>query len=98
MGGRHMLGKMTNPQIDLTSLVLRLGLAAVFIVHGYWKIVQDSSMFPELSYTVQNLVGWGEMIFGAALAFGFLSRIAALGIIVLQVGAIIVVTGKRVLE
>ena len=36
----------------------------------------------------QALVAWGELLGGAALAVGFLTRLAALGIIAIMAGAI----------
>ncbi|MCS7046766.1 MAG: DoxX family protein, partial [Gemmataceae bacterium] len=51
--------------------------------------------FPELDPNVQLAVTWGETVGGAALLFGFLTRPAALGVAIIQVGAIILVTGKR---
>ena len=41
---------------------------------------------------VQAAVAWGELIGGIALAIGLLTRLAALGIIVIQAGAIYLVT------
>ncbi len=41
---------------------------------------------------VQAAVAWGELVGGIALAIGFLTRLAALGIIVIQAGAIYTVT------
>jgi len=93
-----MNDKLLRPQVDVGVLVLRLALAAVFIVHGYIKVIQDYPLFPEMSMTMQQVIGWAELIGGVALAIGFLSRLAALGIIVIQVGAIIKVTGAIALE
>jgi putative oxidoreductase len=94
-----MFAKLLKPHVDLAALLLRWGLAAIFVVHGYIKVMQNASLFPqELSLTTQTVVGWAELICGLALAVGLLSRIAALGIIALQVGAIILVTGRHALE
>jgi uncharacterized membrane protein YphA (DoxX/SURF4 family) len=41
----------------------------------------------------QYAVAWGELLGGIALLFGILTRVAALGLIVIQVGAIWTVTG-----
>jgi uncharacterized membrane protein YphA (DoxX/SURF4 family) len=92
-----MFTSMLKPKVDLTSLVIRWGLAAVFLVHGYFKLVQDFPLRPELSLYEQTLVGWAETIIGTAMALGLLSRIAALAGIVHQVLIIILVTGKLAL-
>jgi len=43
----------------------------------------------------QLAVAWGEFFGGLALAAGMLTRLAALGLIVIQVGAVILVTAPR---
>src|SRR5262249_40647327 len=43
----------------------------------------------------QMAVAWGELIGGIALALGFLTRLAALGIAVIMGGAIYNVTGSK---
>jgi uncharacterized membrane protein YphA (DoxX/SURF4 family) len=93
-----MLTKLLEPKVDLAALVLRVGLAGIFIVHGFIKVVQERPLIPELSQATQTAVGWAELLFGLALLVGLLSRVSALGVIVLQVGAMILVTGKRALE
>jgi putative oxidoreductase len=80
---------------DAASLVLRLGLGAIFIFHGFLKIAYGSTIWnPDLPAWLQVAVAWGETIAGVAFLAGFLSRLAALGIIVIMVGAITSVTGK----
>jgi putative oxidoreductase len=44
---------------------------------------------------VQLAVAWGELIGGIALAFGFLTRLAAIGIIIIMAGAIATVHGPQ---
>jgi len=46
-----------------------------------------------LQSSVQMLVAWGELVGGVALLLGLLTRFAALGLIVIQIGAIALVTG-----
>ncbi len=46
-------------------------------------------------YAAQYAVAWGELLGGIALLFGFLTRLAALGLIVIQVGAIWTVTAAK---
>jgi putative oxidoreductase len=80
----------------INPLLLRLGLAAVFIYHGltlvggsehdwgaHWNPGPDAP--PGI---VQLLVAWGELIGGVAIGAGFLTRLAALGIIAIMAGAI----------
>jgi uncharacterized membrane protein YphA (DoxX/SURF4 family) len=47
------------------------------------------------SHVVQYVVAWGELFGGVALLIGLLTRLAALGQIVIQLGAIWFVTGTR---
>jgi putative oxidoreductase len=80
---------------DAASLVLRLGLGAIFIFHGFLKIAYGSASWNmELPVWLQMAVAWGEAIAGVAFLAGFLSRVAALGIIAIMIGAITQVTGK----
>jgi uncharacterized membrane protein YphA (DoxX/SURF4 family) len=90
--------KLLKPQPDMASLLLRAGLAAIFIVHGAIKVRQDFVLLKDLSMAQQQALGWAELILGLLLLVGLLSRLSALGIIVLQAGAIFVQTGKHALE
>jgi uncharacterized membrane protein YphA (DoxX/SURF4 family) len=75
-----------------------LGLAAIFIGHGIFKIIADRRVLPEdLSISAQIAVGWTEIICGVALAIGLLGRLAALVMIVFQIVAIVRVTGSQAL-
>jgi uncharacterized membrane protein YphA (DoxX/SURF4 family) len=46
-------------------------------------------------HAAQLAVAWGELLGGIALLLGFLSRLAAAGLIVIQAGAILTVTWVR---
>ena len=46
-------------------------------------------------HAAQYAVAWGELLGGVALLLGLLTRLAALGLIVIQVGAIATVTAGR---
>ncbi len=89
----------------LAPLLLRLALAAIFIYHGLnlvggegnqwgatWmnKMAAQSGAEPPAP-PVQLAAAWGQLIGGIALAVGFLTRLAALGIIVIMAGAIALV-------
>jgi uncharacterized membrane protein YphA (DoxX/SURF4 family) len=93
-----MFANLLKSPTDVAALILRLGLAAIFIVHGVFKIVQNFPLVPELSLSAHIAIGWVELICGFALAFGLFSRIAAVAVIALQVGAILMITGKHALE
>lgn len=90
-----MLSRALQPHPNLASLVLRLGLAAIFTVHGYIKAVMTNQLIHNLDYRLQTVVGWLELVIGFALAVGLLSRVSAAILIVLQSGAIVMVTGKN---
>ena len=92
-----MFTSLLRPKVDLASLVIRWGLAAVFLVHGYFKLVQNFPLRAELNMTEQTIVGWAEIAIGAAMALGLLARIAALAGITHQVIIIVMVTGKLAL-
>jgi putative oxidoreductase len=91
---------------DLASLVLRVGLAGIFVYHGLRKILpadthlgstwmtgwfgvdeQVMAGLPSSFNAVQVCVAWGELIGGIALGLGLLTRVAALGLIIIQSGA-----------
>lgn len=90
--------KWINRKIVL-PLLLRLGPATVFTLHGLRKVVAAPNLgtawHPELHVVLQALVAWGELLGGVALLFGFLTRLAALGLISIMVGAIVLVTGRN---
>jgi putative oxidoreductase len=44
---------------------------------------------------IQILVAWGEFSCGAAILLGFLTEIAAAGIIIIMIGAIVLVHAKN---
>jgi putative oxidoreductase len=90
-----MLANLRKPHVDLATLVLRVGLAVIFVWHGALKLGQgEGAKWTDLlTEDAQILVAWCELLGGIAIAFGFLTRLAALGIIVIMVGAISVVTG-----
>jgi putative oxidoreductase len=79
----------------LAPLILRLTLAAIFIYHGQALVSKDTEwgakwMPPDMKQppAVQMAVAWGELVGGVAMALGLLTRLAALGLIAIMVGAI----------
>jgi putative oxidoreductase len=84
----------------LAPLLLRIGLGIIFIFHGWDKIFGAShhwgfAWHPDLARHLQAVVAWGEFIGGIALLIGFLTPLAAAGIIVIMAGAIAQVHGKH---
>ena len=90
-------GGLLRPNVHLASLVLRLGLAAIFIANGYLKVVvllDGRHWDNKLPETTQMAVAWGELVCGSVLFLGLLSRLAALGLIAIQGGAILLYTKR----
>jgi len=80
---------------DMAALLLRLGLAAIVLFHGGLKVAVGHDQWdPHLPAAVQIVVAWGEVLCGVLLLLGLGSRIAAVGIIIIQAGAIYFVTGQ----
>lgn len=80
----------------IVPTLLRLALAAIFIFHGLdlvggegnemgarWMKSEGAPPVP-----VQLAVAWGQLIGGIAMALGFLTRLAAVGLIAVMIGAI----------
>jgi putative oxidoreductase len=82
-------------------LFLRIGLGIIFTYHGYGKVFGDGTALgtawnaPEMPVIIQALVAWGEFIGGIAIILGFLTELAAVGIIIIMIGAIVTVHGKN---
>jgi putative oxidoreductase len=96
----HLGGLRMSPNLkaSIAPLILRLGLASIFLYHGYLKIWPHDALWgmswqATLPAWQQLVVAWGEVIGGLMLAAGLLSRLAAMGFIFLQLGAIILFTG-----
>lgn len=85
----------------LAPLFLRLGLGVIFLYHGYGKVFGEGANFGSswnshgMATIIQILVAWGEFLCGGAILLGFMTKLAALGIIVIMVGAIVLVHGKN---
>jgi putative oxidoreductase len=77
----------------LIPLLLRLGLAVIFIYHGVHLVGDEGHQWgtnwkPDLPVPVQALAAWGQLVGGIALVLGFLTRLAAVGIAAIMAGAI----------
>ena len=82
------------------GVFLRLGLGIIFTYHGFGKVLGGATSLgtawnPNLPVVVQALVSWGEFLGGLAILTGFLTELAALGIIIIMAGAIITVHGQN---
>ena len=71
-------------EVEVALLLVRLVVGIAFMHHGYGKIQHPMTwMGPDSAYPgiFQALAAISEFIGGAALALGFLTRIAAFGIV-----------------
>lgn len=93
---KRIWSDLPKQHAHLGSFLLRVGLAVIFIFHGYLKLIQEGgrAWTDTLDGDVQVAVAWGEMLCGVALLVGLLSRLAAVGLVVIMVGAIVVQTGR----
>jgi putative oxidoreductase len=91
---------LTSLKTNLVPLVLRLSLGLILLSQGYLKLVvgEGYKWVPEdieLDPNTATLIAWAEVVGGAALVFGLLTRLATIGIGVIQAGAIFLVMGHR---
>jgi len=79
---------------DLGLLLLRLMVGLVFVTSGYshLKDPKARSKSIEMSQGFTILLGMGELAGGLGVAFGVLTQLAALGLILMLLGAI----GKKI--
>jgi putative oxidoreductase len=92
------LAMFKNPhKNDFAALVLRLGLAAIFLLDGYFKVAQHggATWHPALPHEDQLLVAWGEVFGGIALVLGFWTRLSAAGLGIIMVAAVALVSGGQ---
>jgi putative oxidoreductase len=94
----------TEKNLDRAFLLLRLVLAAIFIVHGYQKVFGFgisgvTNMFTQMSVPVPAVVAPFisvlELVGGIALLFGAFTRVAAFLLACDMLGAMIFVHAKN---
>lgn len=100
MQSRDLLTATPGPVGDVGLLVLRLGAGAVFIAHGYGDVFDAG-----ISANIQNYRDAGiplpvvsapftalvQLIGGALILVGFLTRLWAAGLVIVMVGALLFV-------
>jgi putative oxidoreductase len=88
-----MTASWLTPRPDLASLILRLGLAAIFVPHGWFKIdvgfYASEAMIAGVSRNTQILVGFAELAGGLMMLVGLGSRLAAVVLMAIQLAAVI---------
>ena len=77
---------------DLALLALRLALGAIFLTHGLGKrkmwSMQPSAQLPAGMLTKLRILSIVEPAGGLGVLFGFLTQLAALGLVIVMLGAI----------
>lgn len=83
---------------DWALVVLRLGVAVIFAVHGIQKLamwkMQPSAQMPASMLSTLRLLSVVEPLGAVALLIGFLTQPAALGFAIIMVGAIQLKAGR----
>ncbi len=75
-------------QPDIALLILRIGLGIIFILHGLPKIKNPTGMKGMIGTLPSILAAIAEFFGGLGILFGFLTQIAALGPLVVMLGAL----------
>ena len=77
---------------DFALLVLRIGLGTVFLTHGLGKrklwSMQPSAQLPAGMLTKLRILSIAEPAGGLGVLVGFLTQLAALGLVIVMLGAI----------
>lgn len=84
----------------LGPLVLRLAVGIICIGHGYLKIMSNggTTWLPGTHVAWQLFIAWGEFGAGLAMLVGFRCRIAAGLALLLNIGTLIWVQGRQLLD
>ncbi len=76
---------------DIALLILRLAVGTIFFVHGLQKRkmwqAQPSEQTPASMITIMRILSVCEPLGAVAMMFGFLTKIAAVGLIIIMCGA-----------
>jgi putative oxidoreductase len=97
-------GNATSSRIDNALLILRLVLGAIMIAHGAQKLfvfgiagitAGFTQMGVPLPAITAPLVSLLEFFGGIAIVIGLLTRLAALGLAIDMLGALLLVHGKN---
>lgn len=89
---------------DAACLLLRLGLAAVFVAHGWqkfydWTIDGTTDRFAEMNIPFPEITAPGmavlELVGGAMLGFGIVTRLIAAMFTAAMIGAIVLVHAEN---
>ena len=91
--------KQSAGACDIALLLVRIALALPFIYHGASIAfgafggpgLKGFSGFTHLPLPVAALIGYGEFLGGLGVLFGVLARIAAAGLGLIMLGAILIV-------
>ena len=97
---------MNDRKIDTALLFARIATGIVFFAHGAQKVfgwfgghglqaTVDFMTKNVLPTAVPYLVAFGELAAGLGLIFGFLTRIAAAGMFIEMLGAVLLVHAKN---
>jgi putative oxidoreductase len=75
---------------DLSLLLLRLMVAAVFVTSGWAHVTDPKGRAKSIGLTpaFTVFIGVGELAGGLGVAFGVLTQLAAIGLILVMLGAI----------
>ncbi len=86
----------------LAPLILRLGLAFFFAIQGLSKLGPDngwgSAWHESLPGIAQIVIAWGELLGAAAIAIGFLTRVAAVILAGVLIAFVLAVRGAAGFE
>ena len=91
-------------RLDIALLLIRIAVGVIMIAHGYQKVFTYglagvSGGFAQMGIPMANIVGplvaLVELLGGIALIIGLLTRLAALGLAIDMLGAILLVHFKN---